>query len=54
MFFKGFNKLRITSIEKMNFLKAKVFEWLSIFNESIIIYRKTQKVNKNDLIEMKK
>ena len=34
-------------IEKgLNILKTKVFEQLSIFNESMIIYRKTQKVKK--------
>ena len=38
----------------LNFLKAKVFEKLSIFNESIIIHKKTQKVKENDLIETKK
>ena len=29
---------------RLNFLKAKDFEWLSILNLSVIIYRKTQKV----------
>ena len=34
-------------------MKAKVFQRLSIFNESIIIYRKKQK-EKKDIIEIKK
>ena len=35
------------------FFENSIFEWLSIFNKSIILYRKTQKVKKNDLIEKK-
>ena len=35
-------------------MKTKVFVRLSKFNESIILYMKTQKVkNKNDLVEIK-
>ena len=30
----------------LNFLKAKVFDQLSIFNEYIIIHKKTEKVKK--------
>ena len=46
--FKRFNKFRTIFTEKpLKFLKTKVFEVferLSIFNESIIMYGKTQKV----------
>ena len=31
---------------RLDFLKAKTFERLSIFNDSIIIYRETQQVKK--------
>ena len=53
MFCKRFTKFRMIFIEKgLNILKTKVFEQLSIFNEAMIIYRKTQKVKKKkDLTE---
>ena len=55
MFFKRFNKFRIIFIDKaFKFFEKNVFEQLSIFNESIIIYWKAQEVReKKDLIETK-
>ena len=49
MFLKCFNKCSIIFIGKT--FKFFESEQLSIFNESIIIYRKTQKVKKKDFIE---